>query len=198
MKRIQAEDVAEIIVNNWIMTFGIPESILTDGGTNYRSSLMEAVYEYMDIKCLRTTPFHPQCNGLSEKTVQTTKAMIRACVDDNQTNWDQLLEKLSFAYNTSVQLTTKLTPFELQFGRKPNIPIDIVLPNSELHTREKIIKEIIEKDETLGYIVVLEDLDENYWENKMPEVARNYLKKLKTTMEHSFNIARGNRNTRME
>ena len=60
MKRIQAEDVAEIIVNNWIMTFGIPESILTDGGTNYRSSLMEAVYEYMDIKCLRTTPFHPQ------------------------------------------------------------------------------------------------------------------------------------------
>jgi len=125
MKRIQAEDVAEIIVNNWIMTFGIPESILTDGGTNYRSSLMEAVYEYMDIKCLRTTPFHPQSNGLSEKTVQTTKAMIRACVDDNQTNWDQLLEKLSFAYNTSVQLTTKLTPFELQFGRKPNIPIDI-------------------------------------------------------------------------
>jgi hypothetical protein len=51
--------------------------------------------------------------------------MIRACVDDNQTNWDQLLEKLSFAYNTSVQLTTKLTRFELQFGRKPNIPIDI-------------------------------------------------------------------------
>jgi hypothetical protein len=137
MKRIQAEDVAEIIVNNWIMTFGISESILTDGGTNYRSSLMEAVYEYLDIKCLRTTPFHPQCNGLSEKTVQI---------------------------------------IELQFGRKPNIPIDIVLPNTELHTREKIIKEIIEKDETLGDIVVLEDLDENYWENKMPEVARNYLK----------------------
>jgi hypothetical protein len=64
--------------------------------------------------------------------------MIRACVDDNQTNWDQLLEKLSFAYNTSVHLT----PFELQFGRKPNIPIDIELPNTELCTREKIRKEI--------------------------------------------------------
>ena len=166
------------------MTFGIPESILTDGGTNYRSRLMEAVYEYMDIKCLRTPSIHPQC--LSEKTVQTTKAMIRACVDENQTNWDQLLEKLSFAYNTSVQLTTQLTP------------IDIVLPNTELHTREKVIKEVVEQDETLGHIVVLEDLDENYWENKMPEVAKNYLKKLKTTMEHSFNIARGNRDTRME
>ncbi len=68
MKRIQAEDVAEIIVNIWLMTFGIPESILTDGGTNYRSSLMEAAYENMDIKSLRTTQFHPQCNELSEKT----------------------------------------------------------------------------------------------------------------------------------
>ena len=74
-----------------------------------------------------------------------------------------MLEKFSFAYNTSVQLTTQLTPFELQFGRKPNIPIDIVLPNTELHTREKIIKEIVEQDETLEHIVVLEDLDENYW-----------------------------------
>jgi hypothetical protein len=73
MKRIQAEDVVEIIVNNWIMTFGIPESILTDGGINYRSSLMEAVYEYMDIKCLRTPPFHPQCNGLSEKQLKQRK-----------------------------------------------------------------------------------------------------------------------------
>ena len=149
----------------------------------------------MDIKYLRTTPYHPQCNGLSEKTVQT--AMIRACADENQTNWDQLLEKLSFAYNTSVQLTTQLTPFELQFGRKPNIPIDIVLPNTEMHTREKIIKEIVEKDETIEDIVTLEDLDENYWENKMPEIAKNYLKRLKITMEHSFEIAKGNRNIKM-
>jgi hypothetical protein len=71
---------------------------------------------------------------------------------------------------------TQLIPFELQFGRKPNIPIDIVLPNTELHTRKKFIKEIVEKDETLGDIVGLEDLDENYWENKMREIAKNYLK----------------------
>ena len=94
--------------------------------------------------------------------------------------------------------TTQLTPFELQFGRKPNIPIDIVLPNTEMHTREKIIKEIVEKDETIEDIVTLEDLDENYWENKMPEIANNYLKRLKITMEHSFEIAKGNRNIKME
>ena len=70
------------------MIFGIPETLLSDGGTQYRSILLEAVYEYLDINGLKTTPFHPQCNGQSEKTVQTTKAMIRAHVDENQENWD--------------------------------------------------------------------------------------------------------------
>ena len=119
MQRIQAEDVAQILVDKWMMTFGIPESILSDGGTQYRSKLLEAVYEYLDINSLKTTPFHPQCNGQSERTVQTTKAMLRAHVDDNQTNWDVLLNKVTFAYNSSVHTATKHTPFELQYGRKP-------------------------------------------------------------------------------
>jgi hypothetical protein len=37
MKTIKAEDVAQVIVDDWMMKFGIPESILSDGGTQYRS-----------------------------------------------------------------------------------------------------------------------------------------------------------------
>ena len=40
MKKIQAEDVAQVIVDDWMMRFGIPDSILSD-----RSILLEAVYE---------------------------------------------------------------------------------------------------------------------------------------------------------
>ena len=96
---------------------------------------------------LKTTPFHPQYNGQSERAVQTTKAMLRAHVDDNQSNWDQLLSKITFAYNTSEHTTTKTTPFKLQFGRKPMIPIDILIPNTNLHQREVILKEFITMDE---------------------------------------------------
>ena len=86
MKKIQAEDVAQVLVDQWMMTFGIPESILTDGGTQYRSKLLEAVYEYLDINGLKTTPFNPRCNGQSERTVQTAKGMIRSHVDNDPTN----------------------------------------------------------------------------------------------------------------
>jgi hypothetical protein len=69
--------------------------------------LLGAVYYYLDIKGLRTTPFHPECNGQSERTVQVTKLMIRAHIDENQSNWDLILNKIEFAYNTSVHETTK-------------------------------------------------------------------------------------------
>jgi hypothetical protein len=59
-----------------MMRFGIPDSILSDGGTQYRSILFEAVYEYLDITGLRKTPIHPECYGRSERTVQITKSMI--------------------------------------------------------------------------------------------------------------------------
>ena len=44
------------------------------------------VYECLDIAGLKTTPFHPECNGQSERTVQSTKVIIRSHVDENQSN----------------------------------------------------------------------------------------------------------------
>jgi hypothetical protein len=95
----------------------MPESILSDGGTQYQSTLLEQLYVYLDIKQLKTTAFHPQCDGLSEVTVKTTKAMIRANVDEDQTNWDENLAQYSYAYNTSVHSSTRQTPFYLMFNR---------------------------------------------------------------------------------
>jgi len=115
LRRIQAEDVAEVIVNNWICIFGIPESILTDGGTQYRSSLLELIYEYLDLKSMKTTPFHPQCNGQIERIVQTAKAMIRSYVDEDQANWDMNLSKLNHLHITPLH-TVQQNKHRLNFN----------------------------------------------------------------------------------
>ncbi len=93
--------------------------------------------------------------------------MIRAHVYENQTNWDLMLKKKAFAYNLSVHLTKRITPYELKFGRKPTIPIDILIPNVELHQREAVIKEMVAMDDELGEITVLEDSDEEIFAKKI-------------------------------
>lgn len=43
--------------------------------------------------------------------------MLRKRINDEKDNWDLPLRECVFAYNTSVQSTTKFTPFYIMYGR---------------------------------------------------------------------------------
>ena len=43
---------------------GVPEEILSNQGANFMSSLLEEVYQVLHIRQIRTTPYHPQTDGL--------------------------------------------------------------------------------------------------------------------------------------
>jgi hypothetical protein len=77
------------------------------------SELLSEVWELLDIYKKRTTPFHPEADGLSEKWNSTLKKMISAYVNEHHTNWDEHLNVLAFANNKSVHEATKCTPFEV-------------------------------------------------------------------------------------
>ena len=50
-----------------IPLFGVPETLLSDRGTNLLSHLMKDVCHPLGIDKLNTTAYHPQCNGLTER-----------------------------------------------------------------------------------------------------------------------------------
>ena len=48
--------------------------------------------------------------------------------------WDEFLDSSVFAYNTSCHESTHYSPFEVMFGRKPTLPIDLDMNASETTT----------------------------------------------------------------
>ena len=52
---------------------GVPEEILSDQGANFMSSLLGEVYQLLHIRRIRTTPYHPQTDGLVERFNGTLK-----------------------------------------------------------------------------------------------------------------------------
>ena len=58
--------------------------------------------------------------------------MIAAYVDEFHTNWDENLNILAFAYNTSTHASTKCTPFETLYGYKPKVPLDLMFKNVDI------------------------------------------------------------------
>jgi hypothetical protein len=111
----------------FIASHGIPEQILTDQGTNFQSELMAELYELMDIRRIRTSPFDPQTDGITERFNQTLKRMLASFVNKKQDNWDGLLLMLTFAYNSATHRAMGHTPFEVLYGRKPRIPLDLMI-----------------------------------------------------------------------
>ena len=51
--------------------------------------------------------------------------MLRKTIQEKKEQWDDYLDTCSFAYNTSKHESTKFTPFEIMFGRKAILPLDL-------------------------------------------------------------------------
>ena len=78
----------------------------------------------------RTTPYHPQSDGLIERFNRTLLSMLRTVAFENPFNWESDLRPPSLAYNTSVHPSTGYTPFFLMFGRQGQMPIDLMYGKS--------------------------------------------------------------------
>ena len=120
MKTQTAQKVA-LHVFNLICRHACPKRILTDQGKCFEAELFKELLSLLDIAKSRTIPYHPECNGNIERFNRTLESMIRCFIEENLEDWDELLAPLLFASNTAVHVTTKCSPFEMAYGRKPRL-----------------------------------------------------------------------------
>ena len=126
MKDMEAQTVACILVNEFICRLGVPDTIHTDQGRNFESKLIKELCQMLGIKKTRTTPYHPQSDGMVERFNRTLLNMLSIVVGEDEMSWDLQLPLLLLAYRTSVHDTTGTSPFELMYGREVRLPEDIM------------------------------------------------------------------------
>ena len=125
LKSIDAPQIAEQLVTLFSRV-GIPDEILTDQGSNFTSQLLTEIYRMLHIHPIRTTPYHPQTDGLVERFNQTLKAMLKKAATDEGKEWDKVIPYLLFAYREAPQSSTGFSPFELLYGRSVRGPLDVL------------------------------------------------------------------------
>ena len=121
----EAATVARVLVNEWICRFGVPDAIHSDQGANFEGHLFMEVGELLGIEKTRTTPYHPQSDGLVERMNRTLLMMLSIRAQEEE-RWDEFLPELLMAYRASVHDTTKFTPYRLMFGREIRLPVDVM------------------------------------------------------------------------
>ena len=110
LKNIDMETVAEALVDIF-SRLGVPEEILSDLGMQFVSDCMKEVTRLLSIKQLTTTPYHPMCNGLTEKFNGTMKSMLKRLCSEQPRQWHRYINPLLFAYGEVPQESNGFSPF---------------------------------------------------------------------------------------
>ena len=63
----KTEHIAQLLVEEIVPCFGVPEAVLSDRGTNLLSFLMKDICRLLGIEKLNTSASHPQRNGVVER-----------------------------------------------------------------------------------------------------------------------------------
>ena len=144
LKSKSAEEVCRA-VQSFIYRWGPPEKILSDRGKEFVNKMNEALAHQYDIQRLVTSAYHPQCNGLDERTNQTLKNRLAKLVNEKQNDWNHYLEQVAYSIRTQRQASTKFSPFFLMFNRQPRL-VSSTLPEKESEPQTQYPCEATEED----------------------------------------------------
>ena len=144
LRKVDAGSLAEQLIQLFSRV-GIPREVLSDQGTNFMSQLLRELYNLLNIRPIRTSPYHPQTDGLVEHFNKTLKALLRKLVIKEGRDWDRLLPYVLFAYRDIPQSTTGFSPFELLYCREVRDPLDVLKEQWEAEKRsdESVVSHIL-------------------------------------------------------
>jgi len=119
LRTTESVTIAKGIFKNWITVFGCPYQIHSDNGPNISSSLINSVCQQLGIVKSTSTPYHPKSNGLIERLFRTTKEALRATMfGELKSGWAEKLPGIEMTLRSTVNSTTRFSPYEIIFGQE--------------------------------------------------------------------------------
>ena len=97
--------------------YGCAKVVISDKGREFVNKVYSCLFSITKTDHRISSAYHPQTNGLVERFNQTLQQSLVKVVNKNQTDWDQKLDGVLFAYRTAQQKSTRYTPFELMHCR---------------------------------------------------------------------------------
>jgi hypothetical protein len=180
-KTVTSKNVINFIKEHVIHRFGIPQTIMTDGGSVFISEEFKKFSADVGIKLIRSSPYYAQANGQAEASNESLIKLIKRKIDEHPRHWHEVLSEALWAHHISCHGAMKTSPYHLVYGQEAVLPWEIMTDSRHVEFQNDLTAE--------EYATLMndniEDLTElRLWslerikENKA-KVARAYNKKVK-------------------
>jgi len=119
-----AERFAQIFNDKIVSSYGHPHTIISDRDTRFTSKYWECLSKLLGIKLNRSSAYHPETDGQTERMNQTLENLLRAVVNEVNDNWEEQLPTVEYTMNNTINASTKLTPFDVCLTWKPQLAVE--------------------------------------------------------------------------
>jgi hypothetical protein len=115
---ITGASIAQLYLEHIFQWFRLPQKIISNWDPWFTSYFAKGLTQGLRIDQNLSTAFHPQTDGLSERTNQWIKQYLRL-ITTNQNKWSKWLPMATAVHNNCRNSTTGFTPNELLIGWEP-------------------------------------------------------------------------------
>jgi Chromo (CHRromatin Organisation MOdifier) domain len=115
---ITGTGIAQLYLEHLYRWFGLPQKIISDRDPRFTSHFAKELIKGLGINQNLSTAFHPQTDGLSERTNQWTEQYL-CLITANQNEWSKWLPMATAIHNNSRNSTTGFAANELLIGWEP-------------------------------------------------------------------------------
>jgi hypothetical protein len=143
--RMTTAELAKLYISRILCLHGVPKTIVSDRGTQFVSRFWEQLNSTLGTRLIRSSAYHPQTDGQTERVNQILEDMLRAYVLNHGKSWDDHLALAEFAYNNSYQESIKMSPFEALYGRPCRTPLNWSEPGERVILGPDLVTEAEEK-----------------------------------------------------
>lgn len=117
LRKMSSNSVIQFLEENVFHLFGVPEVVVTDNGSQFKSSLFESFLSKYGVQYTFIAIYAPQSNS-SERVNRSIIAEIRLYLGTDQRKWDQHLSQVGVALKSSYHTSLGYSPYYVLLGQQ--------------------------------------------------------------------------------
>jgi len=145
-EKTTAEGLAKLFRDNMWKLHGLPESVISYRGPQFAAGMTKELNKMLGIETKLSMAYHPETDRQTERTNQKLEQYLRMYVNYRQNNWAKWLAMAEFAFNNKVHTVTKMSLFQVNYGREPRMGFDVRKKGKNKKV-EEFVKEMKERHE---------------------------------------------------